>query len=75
MKYDVFISYRREGGYDTAKHLNDLLVRDGYKVSFDIDKYPVEKGLRELNLLEFIEFCIRNKRYMIREIRDDSNII
>lgn len=36
-KYDIFISYRREGGYDTAKHLNDLLVRDGYKVSFDID--------------------------------------
>ncbi len=24
-KYDIFISYRREGGYDTAKHLNDLL--------------------------------------------------
>ena len=37
MKYDIFISYRRDGGYDTAKHLNDLLVRDGYKVSFDID--------------------------------------
>ena len=35
--YDIFISYRREGGYDTAKHLNDLLVRDGYIVSFDID--------------------------------------
>ena len=30
MEYDVFISYRREGGYDTAKHLNDLLTRDGY---------------------------------------------
>ena len=24
-KYDVFISYRREGGYDTVKHLNILL--------------------------------------------------
>ena len=24
MKYDIFISYRRDGGYDTAKHLNDL---------------------------------------------------
>lgn len=37
MKYDIFISYRREGGYDTAKHLYDLLARDGYRVSFDID--------------------------------------
>lgn len=36
-KYDIFISYRREGGYDTAKHLYDLLTRDGYHVSFDID--------------------------------------
>ena len=36
-RYDIFISYRREGGYDTAKHMNDLLVRDGYRVSFDID--------------------------------------
>lgn len=35
--FDIFISYRRQGGYDTAKHLNDLLVRDGYRVSFDID--------------------------------------
>lgn len=35
--YDIFISYRREGGYDTAKHLYDLLTRDGYRVSFDID--------------------------------------
>ena len=35
--YDIFISYRREGGFETAKHLNDLLVHDGYTVSFDID--------------------------------------
>lgn len=35
--YDIFISYRRNGGFETAKHLYDLLTRDGYKVSFDID--------------------------------------
>ena len=28
MKYDIFISYRREGGYDTAKHLYDLWLPD-----------------------------------------------
>lgn len=37
MKYDIFISYRRNGGFETAKHLYDLLTRDGYSVSFDID--------------------------------------
>ncbi len=55
MKYDVFISYRREGGYDTAKHLNDLLVRDGYKVSFDID--TLRNGDFEIQLLSRIEAC------------------
>lgn len=54
-KYDVFISYRREGGYDTAKHLNDLLVRDGYKVSFDID--TLRSGDFDTQLLTRIEHC------------------
>ena len=55
MKYDIFISYRREGGYDTAKHLNDLLVRDGYKVSFDID--TLRNGDFDTQLLERINQC------------------
>ena len=54
-KYDVFISYRREGGYDTAKHLNDLLVRDGYKVSFDID--TLRNGNFDTQLLSRIDRC------------------
>ena len=37
MAYDIFISYRREGGFEVAKHIKDLLERDGYTVSFDID--------------------------------------
>jgi len=40
------------------------MMRDG--VSFDIDKYPVEKDLRKLNLFEFIEFCIQNQFKIIR---------
>jgi len=53
--YDIFISYRREGGYDTAKHLNDLLVRDGYRVSFDID--TLRSGDFDTQLLERIDQC------------------
>lgn len=55
MKYDIFISYRRKGGYDTAKHLNDLLVRDGYNVSFDID--TLRNGDFDAQLLTRIEEC------------------
>ncbi len=36
-KFDIFISYRREGGFEVAKHIKDLLTRDGYSVSFDMD--------------------------------------
>jgi len=36
-KYEIFISYRRKGGYDTAKLIFDRLRLDGYSVSFDID--------------------------------------
>lgn len=54
-KYDIFISYRREGGYDTAKHLNDLLVRDGYRVSFDID--TLRGGKFDTQLYERIDQC------------------
>ncbi len=36
-KYDIFISYRREGGLETAKHLRDSLVEKGYRVFFDME--------------------------------------
>lgn len=54
-KYDIFISYRREGGYDTAKHLYDLLSRDGYRVSFDID--TLRNGDFDKSLLKRIDEC------------------
>lgn len=54
-KYDIFISYRREGGYETAKHLYDLLTRDGYKVSFDLD--TLRNGDFDTELLSRIEQC------------------
>nr|WP_277232769.1 toll/interleukin-1 receptor domain-containing protein [Phocaeicola salanitronis] len=49
------MSYRRQGGYDTAKHLNDLLSHDGYKVSFDID--TLRSGDFDIQLLERIDQC------------------
>lgn len=40
------------------------MMRDG--ITFDIDKYEVEKELKKLNLFEFIEFCIRNQWKIVR---------
>lgn len=54
--YNIFISYRRDGGYVTAKHLYDLLSRDGYSVSFDID--TLRNGDFDVELLKRIDECI-----------------
>lgn len=43
------------------------MMRD--KIAFDIDKYAYEKELQKMDLEEFIDFCIRNKKYIIREIK------
>ena len=55
MAFDIFISYRRIGGYETAKHLYDLLRQDGYRVSFDID--TLRSGDFDVELLKRIEEC------------------
>lgn len=53
--YDVFISYRRDGGGSTAGRLNDLLTADGYSVSYDVD--TLREGRFDKQLLERIEQC------------------
>ncbi len=41
------------------------MMRD--KIEFKADIYAYEKELQRMNLEEFIEFCIRNRKYIIRE--------
>lgn len=36
MKYDIFISYRREGGFETANLIANKLKLSGYRVFLDI---------------------------------------
>lgn len=55
MIYDIFISYRRNGGYETARHIYDLLKRDGYSVSFDQDN--LMNGNFDKTLLKRIAEC------------------
>lgn len=76
MIYDIFISYRRKGGYETAKHLYDLLTHDGYNVSFDID--TLRNGDFDTALLKRIEECtdfilILNKGAFDRTLDPDFN--
>lgn len=54
-KFDIFISYRREGGFEVAKHIKDLLTRDGYSVSFDMDN--LTNGDFNIELLRRVAEC------------------
>ncbi len=50
-------------GADKEEMMN-FMMRD--KIAFDIDKYPYEKELKKKNILQFIDFCIRNQKYIVK---------
>lgn len=53
------------------EELVSYMMRD--QIAFDIDKYTIERGLRKVNIYDFIDFCCRNQKYIIR--LDDLNIV
>lgn len=55
MKYDIFISYRREGGYETAQMISQHLKHLGYSVFFDLEN--LREGKFNTKLLEVIRQC------------------
>ena len=54
-RFDIFISYRREGGYDTAQLLYDRLTQMRYRVSFDLE--TLRGGKFNTQLYQRIEQC------------------
>ena len=75
-QYDVFISYRREGGIDTARTFYDRLSALGYRVSFDIE--TLRNGKFNEQLYNRIDECkdvivILNRTALeLRENPDDD---
>ncbi len=55
MKYQIFISYRREGGDVLAGRLHERFTRMGYRVFYDIES--LRSGDFNRALLEVIEEC------------------
>ena len=54
-KYNVFISYRRDGGEFTAKTIHDKLHDLGYQVFLDVES--LRSGLFNLKLYSVIDEC------------------
>ena len=53
--YDIFLSYRRDGGAETAKHLRDTLTERGYSVFLDVES--LRAGAFNTELYRVIEHC------------------
>ena len=54
-KYDIFISYRREGGQETAVLFYERLTQLGYRVAYDIES--LRSGVFDEQILEIIRSC------------------
>lgn len=48
----------------SKEEMLNFMMRD--KIAFDLDRYPYEKHLKKVDLLEFIDFCIRNQKYIVK---------
>lgn len=55
MTYDIFISYRRDGGDATARLIYDRLTDDGYRVAFDLES--LRNGEWDDQILEIVREC------------------
>ena len=53
MPYDIFISYRREGGRELARSLKSELERRGYRVFLDFDE--LNDGIFDRRIMEAID--------------------
>lgn len=54
-KYDIFISYRRDGGESTARIIRDKLTEQGYRVFLDVES--LRSGDFNAKLYSVIEEC------------------
>ena len=36
------------------------------KIVFDASKYPIDKNIKKINIEEFISFCIKNNKHILK---------
>ena len=54
-KFDIFISYRRDGGFEVADSMYQRLIAAGYAAFLDIEQ--LNSGTFNTKLLEVIDGC------------------
>ena len=51
-------------GNDNKEALINKMIED--KIAFDIEHYPIDKNMKKMSLTEFIDFCIKNNRHILK---------
>ena len=51
-------------GYNEKETILNKMIED--KVGFDLDKYPLDKNIKRLNLQQFIDFCVKNSKHILK---------
>ena len=51
-------------GYTDKETILDKMIED--KIGFDLDKYPLDRGLKKMNLRVFTEYCIKNSKNILK---------
>ena len=59
-KFDIFISYRREGGLELADSIYQRLINAGYSAFLDLEQ--LNSGKFNTKLIEVIEQCQEKMR-------------
>ena len=51
-------------GYVDKERMLNKMIDD--KVAFDIEKYPLDRSLKKMNLKVFTEYCIKNSKNILK---------
>ena len=51
-------------GYIDKESLLNKMIND--RIGFDLEKYPIDKNIKKLNIETFTEFCIKNNKRILK---------
>ncbi len=51
-------------GYVDKEDILNKMIND--RVGFDLEKYPIDKGIRKLNIESFTNYCIKNSNHILK---------
>lgn len=74
-QYDVFISYRRDGGSEKAKHLRDALTARQYRVFLDVNSLgsgPFDEQLYR-KIENSTDFLLIHSSHALERCKDESD--